>query len=74
MDVMMPVMNGLEAAAAIRALPREDAGSVPIIAVTANAFKEDVDKALASGMNAHLAKPIDPEALIEMLYRYLFAG
>ncbi|MDR1798172.1 MAG: response regulator [Clostridiales Family XIII bacterium] len=74
MDVMMPVMNGLEAAAAIRALPREDAGSVPIIAITANAFKEDVEKALASGMNAHLAKPIDPEALIEMLYRYLFAG
>jgi CheY-like chemotaxis protein len=68
---MMPVMNGLEAAAEIRTLDRADAKSVPIIAVTANAFKEDVDKAMASGMNAHLAKPIDPDAMMETLYKFL---
>jgi len=71
MDVMMPVMNGLDAAAAIRALDREDAKTVPIIAVTANAFKEDVEKALDSGMNAHIAKPINVDSLIAMLYDYI---
>ena len=71
MDVMMPVMNGLQATAVIRSLDREDAGTVPIIALTANAFKDDVEKALKSGMNAHLPKPIDPDALISMLYSYL---
>ncbi|MCL1895300.1 MAG: ATP-binding protein [Clostridiales bacterium] len=71
MDVMMPVLDGLEATAAIRALPRADAKSVPIIALTANAFKEDVDKTLASGMDAHLAKPIDPDTLIEMIKSFL---
>ncbi|MDR3305912.1 MAG: response regulator [Clostridiales Family XIII bacterium] len=71
MDVMMPVMNGLEAASAIRALDREDAKTVPIIALTANAFKEDMDKTIAAGMDAHLSKPIDPDSLIEILYKYL---
>ncbi|MDR3364602.1 MAG: response regulator [Clostridiales Family XIII bacterium] len=71
MDVMMPVMNGLEASVAIRASARTDAKSVPIIALTANAFKEDVDKTIASGMNAHLAKPIDPDSLIALMYSYL---
>jgi signal transduction histidine kinase/CheY-like chemotaxis protein len=59
MDIQMPVMNGYEAATAIRALDREDAKTVPIIAMTANAYKEDVDKAIEAGMNGHIAKPID---------------
>ena len=63
MDVQMPVMNGHEAARAIRALDREDARDIPIIAMTANAFTEDEREALAAGMNAHVAKPIDLKAL-----------
>ena len=67
MDVRMPVMNGLEAAAAIRALNRPDAKSIPIIALTANAFDEDVQRSLQAGMNAHLTKPVDSEHLFETL-------
>jgi len=67
MDVRMPEMDGLEAAAAIRKLDRPDAGSVPIIALTANAFDEDVQRSLQAGMNAHLTKPIDNEALYSAL-------
>ncbi|MDR3255998.1 MAG: response regulator [Synergistaceae bacterium] len=67
MDIQMPVMDGYEATKAIRALPRSDARSVPIIAMTANAYQEDVNKALAVGMNGHLSKPID----IEMVMRTL---
>ncbi len=63
MDVMMPEMNGLQATKAIRALKRPDAKTIPIIAMTANAFKEDGEKCLAAGMNAHLSKPLDAEAL-----------
>ena len=63
MDVQMPVMNGYEATRAIRALPREDAGAIPIIAMTANAFAEDVQAALEAGMTAHVAKPIDLDVL-----------
>ena len=59
MDVMMPVMGGYDATRAIRASGKADAGTIPIIAMTANAFDEDIRKALDSGMNAHLAKPID---------------
>lgn len=59
MDVQMPVMNGYDATRAIRALKREDAKEIPIIAMTANAFAEDEKEALAAGMNIHLAKPID---------------
>ncbi len=70
MDVQMPRMNGYEATSAIRSLRRADA-SVPIIAMTANAFKEDVDKALASGMNAHMAKPLEHDRLIEVISTYL---
>ena len=55
----MPVMNGYDATRAIRALKREDAKEIPIIAMTANAFAEDEKEALAAGMNIHLAKPID---------------
>ena len=67
MDLRMPVMDGLEAARAIRALPRSDAGSVPIIALTANAFEEDVRQSLEAGMNAHLPKPVDADRLYETL-------
>ena len=56
---MMPVMDGLEATRAIRALERADAGSIPIIAMTANAFQEDAQECLKAGMNAHLSKPLD---------------
>ena len=61
MDVMMPVMNGLDATKAIRKLKRPDAKTIPIIAMTANAFEEDVKKCLDAGMNAHLPKPLDIE-------------
>lgn len=67
MDVQMPVMDGYEATAAIRALPREDAGSVPIIALTANVFAEDVQAALDAGMDAHVAKPIIMDELEKTL-------
>lgn len=67
MDVMMPVMNGFEATRAIRALDREDATSVPIIATTANAFAEDAQKCFDAGMNAHLAKPLDITKLVETI-------
>lgn len=71
MDIQMPNMDGYEAARAIRALNRSDAREVPIIAMTANAFEEDVQAALRAGMNAHFAKPIDVEALGQLLHRYL---
>ena len=59
MDVMMPVMDGLEATKAIRMLEREDAKKIPIIAMTANAFEEDRKACLEAGMNEHVGKPID---------------
>ena len=67
MDVRMPEMDGLEATAAIRALDREDAHTIPIIAMTANAFDEDVQRSLQVGMNAHLSKPVEPEHLYQTL-------
>ena len=67
MDVRMPEMDGLEAAARIRALDRADAKAIPIIAMTANAFDEDVQRSLQAGMNAHLSKPIDNNTLFETL-------
>ena len=67
MDVRMPEMDGLEAAAAIRALDRPDAKTIPIIALTANAFDEDVQRSLQVGMDAHLSKPVDPEHLYQTL-------
>ncbi len=63
MDLRMPEMDGLEAARRIRAMSRADAATVPIIALTANAFDEDVRSTLQAGMNAHLSKPVQPEAL-----------
>ena len=71
MDVMMPVMGGLEAAHAIRMLHRPDAESVAIVAVSANAFAEDVHRSLASGMDAHVSKPVDAQTLGETLTRVL---
>lgn len=59
MDVVMPKMDGLAATRAIRALDRSDAASIPIIAMTGNAFQEDVQECLEAGMNAHLTKPIN---------------
>ncbi len=70
MDVRMPVMNGHEATTAIRALERADAQSVPIIAMTADAFSEDVQKCLDCGMNAHTAKPINLEEVLFLLRKY----
>ncbi|MBR1700616.1 MAG: response regulator [Lachnospiraceae bacterium] len=67
MDVQMPVMNGLEATKAIRALEREDAKRIPIIAMTANAFDEDVQRSLQAGMNAHLTKPVEQDKLFKTL-------
>lgn len=70
MDVQMPVMNGYDATRAIRALEREDARTIPIIAMTANAFAEDEKEALDAGMNVHLAKPIDIEMLKQVIWQY----
>ena len=67
MDVRMPEMDGLETTAAIRALDRPDAKLIPIIAMTANAFDEDVQRSLQVGMNAHLSKPVEPDRLYEAL-------
>ncbi len=67
MDIRMPEMDGLEATMAIRALDRADAKSIPIVALTANAFDEDVQRSLQSGLNAHLTKPVQPESLFETL-------
>ena len=71
MDVQMPVMNGYDATRAIRALNREDAAKIPIIAMTANAFAEDEKEALNAGMNVHLAKPVDVELLKKVLRQYI---
>lgn len=71
MDIQMPVMNGYEAAREILALQREDVKNLPIVAVSANAFKEDMDKSLEAGMVAHLSKPFTKQMLEEMLEKYL---
>ena len=67
MDIQMPVMNGYDCARAIRALDRPDAKTIPIVAMTANAFAEDVHSSMDAGMNAHLAKPVDMEKLKDVL-------
>ena len=74
MDVRMPEMDGLEATRRIRALGRNDAASIPIIALTANAFDEDVQRSLQAGLNAHLTKPIQPEVLFETLESLIRTG
>ena len=70
MDIRMPVMKGYEAAARIRALNRPNALTVPIIAMTADAYEDDVKRCLDSGMNVHIAKPIDTELLFKELSRF----
>ena len=67
MDMRMPEMDGLEATRRIRSLNRPDARTIPIIALTANAFDEDVQRSMQAGLNAHLSKPVEPEALFETL-------
>ena len=69
MDIMMPVMNGYEAAKMIRSMDREDAKKIPIIAMTANAFTEDRIKAKEAGMDEHVAKPVDVELLIKVIHK-----
>ena len=71
MDVQMPVMDGFDATRAIRSLDLPRADAVPIVAMTANAFSEDIEKCIEAGMNAHIAKPIDLEALMNITDRYL---
>ena len=71
MDLRMPVMDGLESASRIRALDRPDAKTVPIIALTANAFETDVQHSLEAGMNAHLVKPVDAELLYKTLKKWI---
>ena len=71
MDVQMPIMDGYEATKIIRTLPREDVRDMPIIAMTANAMDEDKEEALKSGMNDHIAKPIDMDLFMEVLGKFL---
>ena len=68
MDIMMPVKNGYEAARLIRSLDREDAKTIPIIAMTANAFTEDRIRAKEAGMDEHIAKPVDAELLVKVIH------
>jgi len=71
MDIQMPRLDGYEAARAIRNLERRDVLTLPIVAMTANAFEEDVQEAMRAGMNAHFAKPVDTNVLEQLLYKYL---
>ena len=74
MDMRMPEMDGLEATRTIRAMERDDAKTIPIIALTANAFDEDVQRSMQAGLNAHLSKPVQPELLFETLESLIPAG
>lgn len=67
MDMRMPEMDGLEATRRIRAMNRSDAKRIPIIALTANAFDEDVQHSMQAGLNTHLSKPVDPDVLFETM-------
>lgn len=71
MDIMMPVMDGLTASKKIRAMERPDAKAIPIIAMTANAFKEDAERCIIAGMNAHLAKPLEIDKIISAIHENL---
>ncbi|MCB6345497.1 hybrid sensor histidine kinase/response regulator [Enterocloster lavalensis] len=71
MDIQMPVMNGLEAVAAIRKSAHMDAQRIPIIALSANAFEEDVEKSLANGMQAHISKPVDINTIKKLFVKYI---
>jgi CheY-like chemotaxis protein len=74
MDIQMPIMNGYDATRAIRALNRDDVKKLPIIAMTANAFTEDIQAARAAGMNEHVAKPLDLDALSKVLSKWLVSS
>ena len=67
----MPIMDGLEASRRIRKLQRNDANKIPIIAMTANAFKEDIQKSLDAGMNEHISTPVDIETILMTLSKFL---
>jgi CheY-like chemotaxis protein len=71
MDIQMPVMDGYAATEAIRSFEDKELAEIPIIAMTANAFEEDRQKAIAAGMNAHIAKPISVDILLEVLEQTL---
>lgn len=71
MDIMMPVMDGLEATRQIRAMDRLDAKMIPIVAMSANAFQDDVERSKKAGMNAHLSKPIVMDEVIKTISRYV---
>ena len=71
MDIQMPILNGYDAARAIRALPRKDAQEIPIIAMTADAFAEDIQKAIDAGMDAHVSKPVDFRQLCALLQKMI---
>ncbi|WP_304469754.1 response regulator, partial [uncultured Parasutterella sp.] len=71
MDIQMPEMNGLEATRKIRQLDRKDAKEIPIVAMTANAFSEDVSISLEAGMNDHISKPLELKRLYQVLGKYL---
>ena len=71
MDVMMPVMDGCKAAKEIRALPRKDAKTIPIIAMTANAFTDDKIRTREAGMNEHLSKPLAPDLVVKTITKFL---
>ena len=68
MDIMMPVMDGLEAARTIRSSGMEDSSSIPIIAMSANAFQDDIEQSMNAGMNEHITKPIDLKRLINTIH------
>ena len=70
MDIQMPVMNGLDATRSIRSLPYPKAKKIPIISMTANVFKEDIEMCLEAGMNDHLGKPIDPQVVVSKIVAY----
>ena len=74
MDIQMPVMDGYQAARAIRQMSDQEKAKIPIVAVTANAFEEDREKAMSIGMNDHISKPINMNALILVFQRLLNAG
>ena len=71
MDIMMPVMDGLEATRLIRSMDREDCHTIPIIAMSANAFDDDLKKSVECGMNGHLSKPVEVDRLYRVLYESL---
>ena len=71
MDIMMPKLNGWDATRRIRSMKRSDAGNVPIIAMSANAYAEDVKKCLDSGMNAHISKPLFKDVMLRTIARFV---